>query len=315
MGHAHHRHTHTHEIPADASSTRLRVALTLICSLMVGEAVAGALAHSLALISDAGHMLADAAAIGFSLLAIRMTRSPARPRFTFGLGRAEILSALLNGMTLLVLAVLIVVEAIGRLLSTPNVQAGVVLAVAAAGALVNLLATWTLAGADRSSLNVEGSFQHILTDLFAFLGTILAAIVILLSGFMKADAIASLAVAALMLRSSYGLLGEAVRILLEGAPIDLDTQEIGRALASHPGVVEAHDLHLWEITSGFQALTAHILVTQATDSHAVREELHELLRERFHIEHTTLQVEHRHDQLIQLQASVGEEQGRVSPHG
>jgi cobalt-zinc-cadmium efflux system protein len=299
MSHAHHGHTHT--ISADANSTKLKIALVLICSLMVGEAIAGMLADSLALLSDAGHMLADAAAIGFSLLAIRLTRSPARPGFTFGLGRAEILSALLNGVTLLVLAVLILVEAIHRLLSAPNVKAGLVLAVAIAGVLVNLAASWTLARADRRSLNVEGSFQHVLTDLFAFIGTMIAAIVILFTGFMRADSIASLLVAALMLRSAYGLLSEATRVLLEGAPPDADTNEIGRALAGHPGVVEAHDLHLWEITSGFQALTAHVLVASEVDCQAVREELQALLLDRFHIEHTTLQVEHGHDQLIQLQ--------------
>jgi cobalt-zinc-cadmium efflux system protein len=304
MSHGHHGHAHTHAISADANKGRLLIALALICSLMVGEALAGVIANSLALLSDAAHMLADAAALGFSLLAIRLTQSPVRARFTFGFGRAEILSAMLNGLTLFGLSVLIVAEAIGRLVSPPSVHAQLVLFVAIAGVLVNLAASWTLARADRRSLNVEGSFQHVLTDLMAFIGTMIAATVILLTGFKAADPIASLVVAALMLRSAYGLLGETTRVLLEGAPVGLDTNEIGRAMASHPGVVEAHDLHLWEITSGFQALTAHILVASSVDCHAVREELHQLLSQRFQIEHTTLQVEHEHEQLIQLKASA-----------
>ncbi len=166
------------------------------------------------------------------------------------------------------------------------------LAVALLGIAVNALAVWLLASSERRSLNMQGSFQHILTDLYAFLGTAVAAGVILLSGFERADAIASIMIAALMARSGLALVRDSSRVFLEAAPEGLDPEEIGRALASQPGVVEVHDLHVWEVTSGFPALSAHVLVGAERDCHALRRELEALLRERFALEHTTLQVDH-----------------------
>jgi cobalt-zinc-cadmium efflux system protein len=251
--HAHHSHSHgAGAKPGD--SGRLRAALALILGLMAAELTVGVFAHSLALLSDAGHMLTDAAAIGFSLLALRMAARPARGAMTFGLGRVEILSAQANGVTLLVLAAFIVYEAITRLFHPPHVHAGPILAVALIGALVNVLAAWILAGADRRSLNVEGSFQHVLTDLYAFLGTAAAAGVILATGFQRADPIVSLLIAALMTRSGISLVMASGRVFLEAAPEGLDPQQIGETLVHEPGVVEIHDLHVWEVTSGFPAL-------------------------------------------------------------
>jgi cobalt-zinc-cadmium efflux system protein len=259
---------------------------------MVAEVAVGILADSLALISDAGHMLTDAAAIALSLVAARLARRPAEGAMTFGLGRAEILSAQVNGITLLVLAVLITWEAIQRLSSPLSVDAGPVLVVALVGVAVNLLAARILAGAGRESLNVEGSFRHVVTDLYAFIATALAAVVILATGFDRADAIASLFVAALMLYSAYALLRASGRIFLEAAPEGVDVAAIGNALAAEPYVVEVHDLHVWEVTSGFPALSAHVVVERDCDCHAVRASLEELLEERFDLDHTTLQVEH-----------------------
>jgi cobalt-zinc-cadmium efflux system protein len=284
-------HAHAHGDPT-ADRGRLRVALGLVLALMAGEVAAGLLAGSLALLSDAGHMLTDAAAIGFALVAAALAERPARGRFTFGLQRAEILSAQLNGATLVALAALIVYEGIRRLISPPDVDGAVVVAVALAGIVVNLAATRVLAGSDRRSLNVEGAFQHILTDLFAFIGTAVAGVVILATGFDRADGIAALAVAALMVRSGVGLLRDSGRVLLEAAPRELDPAEIGRALASQPHVVEVHDLHIWEVTSGFPAMSAHILVGPDCDAQQHRRELARLLQERFGIEHSTLQIEH-----------------------
>jgi len=284
-------HTHAHVDPG-ADRGRLRVALALVLGLMAGEVVAGLLAGSLALLSDAGHMLTDAAAIGFALVAAALAQRPARGRFTFGLRRAEILSAQLNGATLVALAALIVYEGIRRLVSPPDVDGGVVVAVALAGVAVNLAATRVLSGSDRRSMNVEGAFQHILTDLFAFIATALAGAVVLITGFDRADGIAALVVAALMLRSGIGLLRDSGRVLLEAAPRELDPGEIGRVLASEPHVVEVHDLHVWEVTSGFPALSAHVLVGPDCDAQKHRRELADLLRDRFGIEHTTLQIEH-----------------------
>lgn len=302
--HAHthgHGHDHGHGVNPDADQHKLAIALALIVGFMAVEVVAGILASSLALLSDAGHMLTDAAAIGLSLVAVRLARRPAKGAMTYGLKRVEILSAQFNGVTLLVLAVLIVIEAVNRLISPPTVEADLILTVALVGVVVNLAATWTLARANRQSLNVEGSFQHILTDLYAFVGTAIAAAVILLTGFDRADAIASLLVAGLMLRSAYGLLKASARVFLEAAPEGLDPQEIGDALVHEPGVRQVHDLHVWEVTSGFPSLSAHVLVGTETDCHATRQALEAVLHDRFDIEHTTLQVDHEGGELLTIQ--------------
>ena len=282
---------------------------------MVVEIVAGVLASSLALLSDAGHMLTDAAALALSLAAARLATRGAYGSMTYGLGRAEILSAQANGLTLLVLSGLIIYGAIGRLVSPPEVHGGVVLVVALAGIVVNLAAARVLAGGGghdhERSLNVEGSYRHILTDLYGFIATAVAAVVILTTGFDRADAIASLLIAALMLQAAYSLLKASGRVFMEAAPAGLDPDEIGRALASHPGVVEVHDLHVWEVTSGFAALSAHVVVRAGDDCHEVRRSLHELLDERFHIHHTTLQVDHEPGPLqIEVTSPAGAERDR-----
>jgi cobalt-zinc-cadmium efflux system protein len=288
-----HDHGHTHVHTDDAR--RLILALGLILGLMAAELVAGILASSLALLSDAAHMLTDAGAIALALFASRLARRPARGGFTFGFRRAEILSAQLNGATLVALAVVIVLEGIARLVNPPEVEGLVVLVVALVGIAVNLAATMVLAGAERRSLNVEGAFQHVLTDLFAFIATAIAGAVVLATDFSRADGIAALVIAALMLRSGFGLLRDSGRVLLEAAPRDLDPEEIGRALAAEHHVVEVHDLHVWEVTSGFPAISAHVTVRAGCDTQAHRRQLSELLAERFGITHSTLQVETRHE--------------------
>jgi cobalt-zinc-cadmium efflux system protein len=284
-------HTHVHT----DDTRRLTFALALILGLMVAEVVAGILADSLALLSDAAHMLTDAGAIALALFAAGLARRPAQGVFTFGFRRAEILSAQLNGATLVALALVIVIEGIARIADPPDVEGLVVLVVALVGIAVNLAATMILAGANRRSLNVEGAFQHVLTDLFAFVATAVAGAVVLTTDFSQADGIAALIVAALMLRSGYGLLRESGRILLEASPRDLDPEEIGRVLAAQNHVVEVHDLHVWEVTSGFPAISAHVTVRAGCDTQAHRRELAELLRERFGVTHSTLQVETRHE--------------------
>jgi cobalt-zinc-cadmium efflux system protein len=291
--HAHGSHDgHAHGVSADADSRKLAVALALILGFMVVEVVAGLLGGSLALLSDAGHMLTDAAAIAFSLVAIRLAARPAQGVMTYGLKRVEILSAQANGVTLLVLALLILFEAVRRLIDPSQVEGGLVLVVAILGVVVNLAATWVLSRANRRSLNVEGSFQHILTDLYAFIATAVAGAIVLWTGWSRADPIASLLVAALMLRAAYCLLRDSGRIFLEAAPTNLDPDEIGRTLVAQSCVSEVHDLHVWEISSGFPALTAHVLVSPDCDCHATRHRLAVVLAERFGIGHTTLQVDH-----------------------
>jgi cobalt-zinc-cadmium efflux system protein len=295
-----HRHDHSHA-PPDAGARRLAIALGLLLALMAGEVVAGILASSLALLSDAAHMLTDAGALALALTALRLARRPASGPMTYGLGRTEILSAQANGATLLVLGLLIVVEGVRRLASPPAVTGGVVLAVALAGVVVNLAATWVLHGADRRSLNVEGAFQHVLTDLVAFVATALAGLVIVITGFDRADGVASLFVAAVMLRAAWGLLRESGRVFLEAAPRGLDVDAIGRAMVAVPSVVEVHDLHVWEVTSGFPALSAHVLVGHENDCHAARRALEAVLHDHFGIEHTTLQVDHVGGDLLQIE--------------
>jgi cobalt-zinc-cadmium efflux system protein len=287
--HAGHGHPHTED------SRRLTVALVLLLAFMATEVVVGIVASSLALLADAAHMLTDAGAIALALFAARLARRPPEGGFTFGYRRAEILSAQLNGATLVGLGTLIGIEGIRRLVEPPEVEGAAVLIVAIVGIVVNLVATWVLAGANRRSLNVEGAFQHVLNDLFAFIATAVAGAIILLTDFGRADGIAALLVAALMLYSGVGLLRESGRVLLEAAPRGLDPEEIGNALAAEHHVVEVHDLHVWEVTSGFPAMSAHVTVRSGCDTQAHRRQLAELLQQRFGITHSTLQVETLHE--------------------
>ena len=291
MASAHHHDAH------GASRARepraLKLALGLIIAFMAAEVTAGIIVSSLALLSDAAHMVTDAAALALALVAARVARRPAQGAMTYGLGRVEILSAQGNGATLLVLALVIVYVAITRLLSPHEVGGATMIAVACAGIVVNLVAARILAGDGQPrSLNVEGSYRHILTDLYGFIATAVAGVVVLATGFGRADAIASLVVAALMLHAAYGLLKESGRVFLEAAPAGVEPAEIGKALAAQPGVAEVHDLHVWEVTSGFPALSAHILVAPGEDCHELRRTLQRLLETRFEIGHTTLQVDH-----------------------
>ncbi len=289
---AHDHHHHHHGPSADADRRWLAIALGLIASFMLVEVVAGIIASSLALLSDAAHMLTDAGAIGLALVAVHLASRPPSRRYTFGLGRAEILSAQVNGATLLVLAGVIAIEAVRRLFDPPDVEGGLVIVVGVLGALVNVAAAWALSRSERRSLNVEGAMQHVLTDLYGSIAAIVAGVIIVITGVGEADGVAALVVSLLMLRSGWRLLRDSSRILLEGSPKDIDVDEVGNALARHPGVVEVHDLHVWEVTSGFAALAAHVLVPEGSDCHSRRRELEGLLHDRFGIEHTTLQVDH-----------------------
>ena len=294
MGHDH-AHGHSHGPSADADRKWLSIALALIAGFMVVEVVVGIIASSLALLSDAAHMLTDAGAIGLALFAASLAARPPSKRYTFGLGRAEILSAQFNGATLLVLAGVLAIEAIRRLFDPPDVEGGLVIVVGALGACVNIAAAWALSRSERRGLNIEGAMAHILMDLYGSVAAIVAGVIIVTTGFGAADGIAALTVSALMLRSGWSLLRDSGRILLEGSPKDIDPNEVGEFLARAEGIVEIHDLHVWEVTSGFPALAAHVLVAEGDDCHARRGELERLLHDRFGIDHTTLQVDHEHE--------------------
>jgi cobalt-zinc-cadmium efflux system protein len=309
---------HSHGVSADADRRYLVAALSLIAAFMVGEVIVGLLAHSLALISDAGHMLTDAASIVLALIAMRLAARPAKGSLTYGFKRAEILSAQANGITLLALAAIFFYEAIRRLISPPEVAGGLVLVTALVGIVINVAAAWLISQANRTSLNVEGAYQHILNDAWAFIATAVSGLVVLLTGFDRADAIATLVVAALMLKAGYGLVRESGRIFLEAAPTGLDPDAVGARLAAVTGVVEIHDLHIWTITSGYPALSAHVLVRDDLDCHAVRLTLERELRERYEIDHTTLQVDHASPETLQLGATGAQAEDSAhcrDPHG
>jgi cobalt-zinc-cadmium efflux system protein len=283
---------HGHGHSATADKRYLVGALALIAGFMVIEVVAGLVANSIALISDAAHMLTDATAIALALLAMRIAARPARGAYTFGFKRAEILSAQINGVTLLLLVAYFVYESVHRLVDPPEVSGPLVVVTAVAGIAINALAAWLLSRADRRSLNVEGAFQHVLNDMYAFIATAVSGMVVWLTGFRQADAIAALVVAALMLKAGWGLLRDSARVLLQAAPSDLDPDEIGRVLAADEDVVEVHDLHVWTVTSGYPTLSAHIIAARGSDCHSLRVRLASLLHDRFDIGHTTLQVDH-----------------------
>jgi cobalt-zinc-cadmium efflux system protein len=285
-----HHHDHEHRLEGDRRA--LTIALALVASIMGAEIAAGLVGHSLALLADAGHMLTDAAALAFAVVASAMAVRPAAGRWTFGYSRLEILAAQANGITLGLLALWIVWTAVHRLVDPSDVRGGLVLLVALAGALVSIVASLVLARASKESLNVRAAFLHLATDVAAFAAAALAGGLILATGWNRLDPAASLFVAVLMLWSSARLLRESTAIFLERAPDDVDPETIGQALVAQSGVVEVHDLHVWTVTSGFPALSAHVLVEPAADCHATRRTLEHTLAERFGLTHTTLQVDH-----------------------
>ncbi|MEV6348097.1 cation diffusion facilitator family transporter [Actinoplanes sp. NPDC051851] len=277
---------------AETDRKWLTVALALIGVFMLGEVVVGLIAGSLALLSDAAHMLTDAGAIVLALIAMRLAARQPRGGYTYGLKRAEILSAQANGLTMLILAVWLGIEAVQRLIDPPAVTGSLVLITALVGVVVNVGAAWAMSRANRSSLNVEGAFQHVLNDLYAFIATAIAGVIMVTTGFTRADPIATLIVVALMVKAGLALVRESGRIFLEAAPAGLDPAALGAEIAATGDVVEVHDLHVWQITSGQPALSAHVLVRPGGDCHAARARIEELLRSRHRITHSTLQVDH-----------------------
>ena len=297
-----HDHGHSHGDVANADQRKIAIALALTAAIMVAEIAVGLIAGSIALLADAAHNATDALAIGLALFAARISQRAASSRYTFGLQRSEILSAQANGVGLLVLAAVIGYDSIRRLFDPPEVEAGLVIALGVIGGVVNILAAWSLSRAQRRSLNVEGAMQHVLADLYGSIAAAAAGVAVLATGFLQADPIAALVVVALMLRSGWQLTRDSGRVLLEGAPRGLETTGIGKAMAAEQGVTEVHDLHIWEVTSDFPALSAHVLVGRDTDCHKARRQLERMLHDRFEIEHTTLQVDHEGGELINLEA-------------
>ena len=286
---------HEHGVSAAADRRYLILAMGLLVAFMIAEVTVAVASDSLALLSDAGHMLSDVGAIGASLWAMSLAARPARGMWTFGWKRAEILSAAGNGVTLLVLSGIVGFEAIRRLIHPPTVHGAPVLAVALIGVVVNLIAVWVLAKANRASLNVEGAYKHILTDLYGFIGTAAAGVVILTTGFDRADAIASLIVVGLMLHAAGYLLRDSGRVLLEAAPAGIDLVDVRAHLIERDHVHDVHDLHVWTVTSDLPTLSAHVVIDDScfTDGHAPQllDELQDCLVGHFDVEHSTFQLE------------------------
>jgi cobalt-zinc-cadmium efflux system protein len=301
MSDRHGGHTHLVTVSGATERRRLGIALALLVAFLVGEVVAAVLGHSVALLADAGHMLTDAGALAASLVAARYAARPPSGAMTFGFRRAEVLSAQANGVTLLVAAALLLVESIRRLVHPAPVSGATVVVVASVGVVVNLVCVRILTGGGDRSINVEGSLRHLVTDVYAFVGTIVAGVVVITTGFDRADPIASLVIVGLMLVAAWQLLVETGRVLLEAAPAGADPAVIAAELVADPRVESLHDVHVWLISTGFPAFAAHVLVDPGADCHAVRQDLERLLHERHGIEHTTLQVDHSAEQLLTIE--------------
>jgi cobalt-zinc-cadmium efflux system protein len=282
---------HVHDTRA-THRRALAAALAITACFTVVEVVGGLLTGSLAVLADAVHMLSDNVSLALALVAVWLAARPVTPERTYGYKRAEVLAALANGVLLVALAIWIFVEAIQRFEDPQDVLGGWMLVIGLVGIGVNLAAGAILMRAREDSLNVEAAFRHVIADLLGSLGVVVAAVVILATGWLQADAVVSIFIGILVLASSWSILRDATTILLEGAPRGIETRDVGRLLAGAPGVVEVHDLHVWTITAGFPALSAHVLVRPGEDCHGRRRELERLLADTFGIEHTTLQVDH-----------------------
>ena len=286
MTHHHHDHGYRAE-----SRRALAIVLALTGAYTVCEIVGGWLTGSLALLADAGHMLGDSAALALALGAAWLAGRPATPERSFGYRRAEILAALVNGVALAVIAIWVFIEAVRRLDNPREILGGWMLAVALIGLVVNAVAAVILSRAG-DNLNVRAALRHVFADLAGSVGVAVAAVVVITTGWERADPVAGMAIGVLILGSSWSIVRDSVSILLEATPAGIDADEVGKRMAAMDGVAEVHDLHIWTITSGFPTLAAHVLVRRGDDCHLRRRELEQMLTLEFGLEHTTLQVEH-----------------------
>jgi cobalt-zinc-cadmium efflux system protein len=293
--HDHHDHAHSHAAHHDhtrgASQRTLLIVLSLTFGYMLAEAVGGFWANSLALLSDAGHMLTDVAALALSLFAVRFASRPATPRKTYGFYRLEILAALANGVTLIVLSLLICVEAYDRLRQPEHVQGWMLIWISTGGLVINLISAWLLSREHKENLNVRGAFLHVLGDLLGSMAAIGAGLLILWRGWTWADAVFSLLISLLIIVNAWRLVADSVNILLEGAPSHINAAAVAEAMRTVAGVLEVHDLHIWTITSGRHAVTAHVIVCDVAENYRILRELRALLADQFGLSHSTIQIE------------------------
>ena len=291
MGHQHHHH-HASAAEVAGNRRRLTVALALTATYMFAEIIGGLAANSLALLADAGHMFSDAAALGLSLVAVTLAQRPATAQRTYGFHRAEILAALMNGAALVALSVLIAREAWERISDPPEVQGGLMLAVACGGLAINVANLMILSGGRESNLNIRGAWLHVMADTLGSLGAMTAGACIYFFGWRWADPSASFLIAALVLYSAWGLVRETLDVLMEGVPKGISIEEVTSALKELPGVLDAHDLHVWSLTSGRNIATTHLIIAEDADHQGIIDAANRTLASRFAIAHATIQVEH-----------------------
>lgn len=286
-------HTHAHSLDVRRADSRRRIwlALGINLGLVVAEVIGGVVTGSLAVLADAGHLLSDVGAMVLALIASRLASIPAMGRRTFGYQRSEVLAALVNGLLLVVVGIAVGVAAISRLGDPPSIDGAGVLALGALGLLGNVAATLVLLGGAREDLNLEGVLRHSVADALGSLGVVVAGAFVLAGGSEVIDPIVGLLIAGLVLASSWRLIKEPFGVLMEWAPAGVDVDQVGAAICEEDGVRSVHDLHIWTVTAGFGAIAAHVVVARDRDRDLVRRRLELLLRERFGIEHTTLQME------------------------
>jgi cobalt-zinc-cadmium efflux system protein len=309
-------HAHGHFAPSAAgdplagrraaNSRRMWIALAINAAMVVAGIVGGILTDSLAVLADAGHVLSDAGAIALALFAARLASRAGGPRRTFGYQRGEVIAALVNGLALVAIAAVVAVAAIDRLGDPPDVAGGGVVALGMLELAGNVAAAWVLARGDRVDVNLEAVLRHSAVDALGSLAVVVSGVLVLATGWTAADPIAGLAIAVLIVASSVRLIREPFDVLMEAAPADVDVDRLGRAMCEVRGVVQVHELHVWTVTSGFEALAAHVVVASGDDRDRARRELEYLLRERFGIAHTTLQMEEGADEsaLLQVQSPL-----------
>jgi cobalt-zinc-cadmium efflux system protein len=286
-----HSHGHSHEHGRGADTRRLGVVLALVVAYMFAEVVGGLITNSLALLADAGHMLSDAGALALSLFALWIAQRPPTSTHTYGFHRTEILAALANGVILVAISIFIVFEALHRFGNPPEVRGGLMMVIAVGGLVINLVGLAVLSGGRQGSLNVRGAWLHVLSDALGSVGTIAAGVLIWAFRWEWADPVASVVIALLVLWSSWALLRDTVGVLMERAPGDIDVEEVRRSIGEVPGVLAAHDLHVWTITSGMVALSAHVHSRAPTAAGPLLREIARVLHDRFGIHHVTIQVE------------------------
>jgi cobalt-zinc-cadmium efflux system protein len=286
--HEHHGIGHSHH--SEASVPALRIALIIFATFLVIESVAGFLANSIALLADAGHMLTDVAALGLALFVAWFSKQPSSPQKTYGYLRWEILAAFVNGATLLLISAWILVEAVMRLRTPEPVSGGLMLVASTAGLIANIVAARVLVASSRVNINARGAYLHVLGDLLALIGTLIAALLIYFTGWLIADPLASILTTALIMTGAWRLVRESVDILLESTPAHIPLPAVRGQLEAIPGIESVHDLHVWSVTPEFVAMSAHCIVREAEQHQHVLEHIHDAMR-LFGIQHVTIQLE------------------------